>query len=95
MEDIRSKTLKNGYFGQKWPNFDHFWPFWGSKKFSTEKFVGGHLSHMETQLHAKIRKKYLTVKAVGPEHTHALDYFIKKPKIQVKYAKLRRSHDHI
>ena len=49
----RPKTLKNGYFGQKWPNFDHFWPFWGSKNFSTEKNFGGHLSHMETQLHAK------------------------------------------
>ena len=51
----RPKTLKNGYFGQKWPNFDHF----GGKKFSTEKFFGGHLSHMETQLHAKkLEKKY-------------------------------------
>ena len=53
----RPKTLKNSYFGQKWPNFDHFWPFWGSKKFSNEKIFGGHLSHMETQLHAKNQKK--------------------------------------
>ena len=22
-----------------WPNFDHFWPFWGSKNFSTKKFL--------------------------------------------------------
>ena len=49
----RPKTLKNGYFGQKWPNFDHFWPFWGPKIFSTKKIFGGHLSYMETQLHAK------------------------------------------
>ena len=64
----RPKTLKNGYFGQVWPNFDHFWPFWGSKNFSTEKNFGGHLSHMETQLHAKNQKKNRT--AVGPEHTY-------------------------
>ena len=63
----RPKTLKNGYFGQKWPNLDHFWPLWGSNKFSTKKIFGGHLSHMETQLHAK--KKYQTFKAVGPERT--------------------------
>ena len=66
----RPKTLKNGYFGQKWPNFVHFWPFWGSKYISTKISFGGHLSHMDTQLHEKIRKKYWTVKAVGPEHTY-------------------------
>ena len=53
----RPKTLKNVYFGQKWPNFDHFWPFRGSKNFSIEKIFGGHLSHMETQLDAKNQKK--------------------------------------
>ena len=42
----KPKTLKNGYFGQKWPNFDHFWPFWGLKIFFAQKFFGGHLSHM-------------------------------------------------
>ena len=57
MEDIGQKTLKNGYFGQRWPNFDHFGPFWGSKIFLAEKNFGGHLSHMETQLHAKNQKK--------------------------------------
>ena len=28
----RPNTLKNGYLDQKWPNIDHFWPFWGSSK---------------------------------------------------------------
>ena len=34
-------------------------PVWkcGSKNFSTENFFGCHLSHMETQLHAKKQKK--------------------------------------
>ena len=36
---------------------DHFWQFWGSKNFSTEKFFGDHLSHIEIQLHAKNPKK--------------------------------------
>ena len=39
-----------------------------------EKIFGGHLSHMETQLHAKIEKKYRTVKAVGPERTYERTY---------------------
>ena len=60
------KTLKNGYFGQKCPNFDHFWPFWGSKFFWTKNIFGVHLSHMETQLYAK-NKKNRTVKAEDPE----------------------------
>ena len=30
-----------------------FLTFWGSKNISTKKIFGGHLSHMETQLHAK------------------------------------------
>ena len=50
---ILAKNTENGYFGQQSPNFDHFWQFWGSKIFSNKKFFGGHLSHMETQLHAK------------------------------------------
>ena len=58
---LKAKNLQNCQFfkkkwpnfDHKWPNFDHFWPFWWSKNFSTEKFFGGHLSHMETQLHAK------------------------------------------
>ena len=54
---IQAKTLKNGYFGQKWPYFDHFWPFWGSINFSAEKIFGGHLSHMDTQLHAQNQKR--------------------------------------
>ena len=41
----RPKTLKNCYFGQKWSFFIIFGHF------------GGHLSHMETQLHAKNQKK--------------------------------------
>ena len=52
----RSKTLKNGYFGQKLPNFDHFWQKMRAKFFSTN-FFSGHLSHMETQLGAKNQKK--------------------------------------
>ena len=56
---ISAKKTKNGNFGQKWPNFDHFWPFWGSKNFSTKKIFGGHLSHIETQLGAKNQKKIL------------------------------------
>ena len=55
----KQKTLKFGYFDQKRPNFDRFWPFWGAKNFSTKKIFGGHLSHMETQLHAKNQKKIL------------------------------------
>ena len=35
----RPKTLKNGYFCQKWPNFDHFWPFLGIKKFFNRKNI--------------------------------------------------------
>ena len=46
-----------GYFGKKWPNFDHFLAILGVEKFSTEKIFGGHLSHMETQLHVKNKKK--------------------------------------
>ena len=41
---------------------------------STKKMFDGHLSHMETQLHAKIRKKYWTIKAVGPERTNGRTY---------------------
>ena len=44
----KPKTLKNGYFGQKWPNFDHYLRFLGVKKFFDQKLFGGHLSHMET-----------------------------------------------
>ena len=42
----------------------------GVKNFSTKNFFGGHLSHMETQLHAKNQKKYRPVKAVGQEQTY-------------------------
>ena len=52
----RPKTLKNCYFGQKWPNFDHFLAIIGVKYFF-KIFFGGHLHHMETQLQAKIQKK--------------------------------------
>ena len=38
--------------------FDHFWPFWGSKNFSTKKIFNGHLGHMETQLYAKNKNQY-------------------------------------
>ena len=69
----RPKTLKNGYFGQKWQNFDHFWPFRRSKNFSTEKIFGGHLSHMETQLHAKNYKKILNGQGCRTG-THARTY---------------------
>ena len=51
--------------GQILTIFGHF----GVKKNFDQKIFGGHLSHMETQLHAKIKKKNRTVKAVGPEHT--------------------------
>ena len=27
LKDIGQKHSKNGYFGQKWPNFNHFWPY--------------------------------------------------------------------
>ena len=40
------------------------------KKFFEQKIFGGHLIHMETQLHAKNQKLYRTVKAVGPEWTY-------------------------
>ena len=55
-------------------NFDYFWPFWGSKNFSTEKIFGGHLSHMEIQLHAKNQKKISNGQGcrTGTDvHTHA------------------------
>ena len=42
----RPKTLKNGLFGQIWPNFDHFWPFWGFKSFRT-KIIGGHMTKLD------------------------------------------------
>ena len=55
LEDIGQKHSKMAILAK---NFDHFWPFQGSKNFSSEKIFGGHLSHMETQLHAKNQKKY-------------------------------------
>ena len=38
-------------------DLDEHQNFFRSKNFSTENFFGGHLSHMETQLHAKNFKK--------------------------------------
>ena len=64
----RPKTLKNGYFGQKWPNFYHFLPFLGSKIFTTKKFLVSIEVVWRPNLTQKIRKKYQTVKAVGRTH---------------------------
>ena len=50
--------IYSGVWKPKHSKMAIFWAFWGSKKFLTKKIFGGHLCHMETQLHAKNRKKY-------------------------------------
>ena len=57
LEDRGKKHSKMAILAKKRTIFTIFWAFWGSKNFSTEKIFGGHLSHMETQLHAKNKKK--------------------------------------
>ena len=44
----RPKTLKNGLFGQIWPNFDHFWPFWGTKVFEQKNHWWSSKSYGDT-----------------------------------------------
>ena len=63
----RPKTLNNGYFGQKWPNFGHFG---GQKIFPPEIFWWSSKSYGDTTP-CKSQKKYRTVKVVGPQRTHA------------------------
>ena len=74
MEDIGHKHSKMAILAKNGQILTIFGHFGGQKFFSTEKNLGGHLSHMETQLHAKNQKKYQAVKAVGPELTHVHTY---------------------
>ena len=52
----KQKTLKIGYFGQKWPNFVHFWPFWGSKNFRPKNLWWSSKSYGDTTSCKKIEK---------------------------------------
>ena len=70
MEVIGQKHSKMIILARNGQILTIFGHFEGSKNFSTKKIFGGYLSHTETQLGAKNQKKYRTVKAVGPEHTH-------------------------
>ena len=44
----RPKTLTNGYFDQKWPNFDHFGHFGGQKFFDQNNFWWSSKSYGDT-----------------------------------------------
>ena len=44
----RPKTLKNGYFGQKWQNFDHFGHFGAQKIFEQKNFWWSSKSYGDT-----------------------------------------------
>ena len=53
----RPKRPKNGYFGQKWPNFDPFWPIMAKFEFSTKNEKWRILGILDVQLHEKNQKK--------------------------------------
>ena len=54
---IQAKNTQKCLFWPKWPNFDHFWPFWGSKNFSIEKiFWGSSKSYEDTTSCKKLEK---------------------------------------
>ena len=50
---IQAKTLKNGYFGQKWPNSDHFR---GQKFFDKKKISWSSKSYGDTTSCKKLEK---------------------------------------
>ena len=58
LEDIGQKHSKIAILAKNGQILTIFGHFGGQKIFSTEKIFGGHLSHMETQLHAK---KYIYI----------------------------------
>ena len=59
MEDRSKKKHSKWLFWPKMAKFRPFLAILGVKNFSTNNIFGGHLSYMETQLHAKNEKKIL------------------------------------
>ena len=53
LEDIGQKHSKMAILAKNGQILTIFGHLGGQKNFSTEKIFDGHLSHMETQLHAK------------------------------------------
>ena len=74
MEDIGQTHTKMAILAKNGQILTIFGHFWGQKIFDRKNLGWSSKSLRDTQLHAKNKKKYRTVKAVGPERTYELTH---------------------